>query len=269
MKIGCLSDELSPAPRLACELAALYGLDYLELRMWFNHRAPLGMREADMLETRKIADEWGLSYPSISPGLFKLPPDSTERERHAGELFERSLDLCEVLGAKVMVSFTPIVPEEDRGKWDGRLLEEFRAMGEQAQARGVTIAIENEPVCVASSAPLVAQLVSEIRHPAVKMNYDPGNDASSGQSTGPQAFPVVKPHLVHVHVKDYVRGVGGHRVADVGEGDSDWRYILRQLRDISYSGLLILEPHNVPQMVSSQRAVLALRRLLAETGVEW
>jgi sugar phosphate isomerase/epimerase len=267
MKVGILSDELSPVPAMACEMAALYGIRYLELRGWYRHRAPLGMTEKDMREVREAADAWGLRFGSISPGLFKVPADSPEVAAHTGDFFAKCLDLCEVLGAKMMVSFTPIVPEERRGQWSPQLVEDFRALGEQAQARGITIAVENEPVCVASSAPLVARLVAEVNHPAVGSNWDPGNDAFSGQSTGPQSYPLVAPHLRHVHVKDYLPGQ--HQVVDLGEGGADWRWILAQLKQAGYSGFLILEPHGRPQLTSTQRAVLALRRRLAEIGVEW
>lgn len=267
MKLGMLSDEMSPVPAIACEMAALYGIKWLEMRMWYNHRAPLGMTERDMEDARKIADGWGVAYGSISPGLLKIPMESEERATHTGDIFERSLDLCDALGAKIMVSFTPIVPEERRGEWDGRLLEEFRVMGDAAQARGVTIAIENEPVCVASSAPLVAQLVHEIAHAAVRMNWDPGNDAFSAQSTGPESWPHVHSVIKHVHVKDYYPGKT--QVADLGEGAADWKWILPTLKEAKYSGFLILEPHNRPQIVSTMRSVMILRQRLAEAGVEW
>lgn len=269
MKVGMLSDELSPVPSLACELAAQWGLRYLELRGWYQYRAPLGMKEKDMEEVRKIADDWGISFTSLSPGLFKVPPDSPDRDKHVKELFPKCLDLCEALGAKLMVSFTPIVPEEQRGQWDQRLIDDFQQLGDQAQARGITIALENEPVCVASSAPLVGKLAGEIGHPAVGVNWDPGNDASSGQSTGPQSWPYVQPYLRHVHVKDYVREEEKIRVVDVGEGGADWHWIMAKLKEVNYPELLILEPHNRPQLVSSERAVLALRRLLAQAEVNW
>jgi sugar phosphate isomerase/epimerase len=267
MKLGMLSDELSPVPEIGCELAALYGIKYLELRMWYYHRAPLGMTQKDMEGVRAAAEGWGVQYGSISPGLLKIPMESEERQGHVTDLFEKSLDLCETLGAGLMVSFTPIVPEERRGQWDGQLLEEFRAMGDQAHERGITIAIENEPVCVASSAPLVAKLVGEIAHPAVRMNWDPGNDAFSAQSTGPEAWPAVQPVLAHVHVKDYYPGKV--QVADLGEGAADWRWILPALKEANYSGYLILEPHNRPQIASTMRAVMILRQRLAEAEVAW
>ena len=267
MKLGILSDEMSPVPALSCEMAALYGIHWLELRMWYNYRAPVGMTDRDMQEVRSLADGWGVAYGSISPGLLKIPLESDERQAHVTDIFDKSLDLCDALGARVMVSFTPMVPDERRGQWDSQLLEEFRVMGDAAQARGITIAIENEPVCVASSAPLVARLVHEIAHPAVKMNWDPGNDASSAQCTGPEAWPVVSPVLKHIHVKDYP--LGTWHVTDLGEGASDWKWILATLKEHNYPGFLIIEPHGRPQLASSTRALMILRQRLAEAGVEW
>ena len=267
MKRGIFSDELSPAPGQACEMAALHGVHWLEFRMWYAQRAPQGMRQADMDAVRAGADSWGLRFSSVSPGLLKILPDAPERPSHTGDLLDKSLDLADTLGAKILVTFTPIVPEDQRGQWDEWLVDELRTMGERAGARGITVVVENEPVCVGSSSPLVAQLVQTVGHPAVRMNWDPGNDASSGQSTGPEAWPLVAPVLGHVHVKDYYQGKP--QVADLGEGYSDWRWILAKLKEVDYQGFLILEPHNVPLLVSAMRAIMVLRKRLAEAGVEW
>jgi sugar phosphate isomerase/epimerase len=269
MKVGMLSDELSPAPALACEMAALYGLKYLELRMWYHYRAPLGMNEQNMLDVRRTADSWGLQFCSISPGLFKLEADDPDLASHTGDFFDKCLDLCDALGAKTLVSFTPVVPVSERGKWDDALVESFRSLGDQAQARGILIAIENEPVCVASSAAWVVKLVGEISHPSVRMNYDPGNDAASAQGSSPEVWASVLPVMGHVHVKDYVADAEGHHIVDCGRGGVNWCWLMSQLKQIDYSGLLILEPHDAPQIIGAQRAILALRKLMAEAGVPW
>jgi sugar phosphate isomerase/epimerase len=269
-KLGILSDELSNAPHTACEMAALLGLRYLELRSYHERRAPRGMTDQQMAELRQLADDWGLRFSSISPGLWKVKPEPQLLERERQEIFPRSLDLCEALGAQVMVSFTPLAEESERGKFSEELKDDLHAMAEQAAARDIVIAIENEPVCVASSTPLVAQLLEQVDHPNLQLNWDPGNDAFSGQGTGEENWPAAERYLGHVHVKDYTyQPDGSMQIADLGQGDAHWEFCLRKLAEIDYDGYLILETHQFPGLNSSQRAILVLRRLLTQLGLEW
>ena len=56
---------------------------------------------------------------------------------------------------------------------------------------------------------------------------------------------------------------------DCGRGGANWCFILAQLKQINYDGFLILEPHDSPLIVANQRAILALRHLMADAGVPW
>lgn len=267
MRISILSDEISVDPVAACEIASDWGLKYLEFRLWMNTRAPVGMSDGDMQRVRQVAADYGLSFPTISPGLFKLRLDSPEYAAHCGPFRERCFDLAEALGAEIVVLFPPLCDSYDQ--WDQypeHVVEDLRACAEAAAQRNLTLALENEPACFGGSGQSLARLVAAINHPAMRANWDPGNHTNSTHEDFRAGYEALKPFHVHTHVKDY-KVTGGSAVPP-GEGDVNWIGQLQALKDDGYDGLLVLETHFVPKIAGSKSCVDGLRDLLAQVGVE-
>jgi L-ribulose-5-phosphate 3-epimerase len=268
MRVSILSDEISVDPVAACELAADWGLKHLEFRLWMNTRAPVGMSDGDMQRVKRVAEEFGLDFPSISPGLFKLRLDSPEYPEHCGPFRERCFDLAEALGAGIVVLFPPLC--DSYAEWDSypaHVVDDLRACAEAAATRGLVMALENEPACYGGSGQSLARLLEAVGHPAMRANWDPGNHASATRESYQAGYAALKPYHVHTHVKDYNTATGGMAVPP-GEGGVDWIGQLRALQDDGYEGLLVLETHFVPKIAGSHRCVARLRNLLAEIGEE-
>ncbi|MEN6304760.1 MAG: sugar phosphate isomerase/epimerase family protein [Armatimonadia bacterium] len=267
MKLSILSDEISVDPVAACELAADWGLKYLEFRLWMQFRGPNGMSDQDMQRTRKAADDYGISFPSISPGLFKLKLDDPAYADHCGAFQDRCYDLAEALGAKIVVLFPPLCTSYDEWyDWPVRVVDDIRAAAERAAARGLTLALENEPACYAGGGQALAKLVAEINHPNLRANWDPGNHTHATGEDFRAGYEALRPYHLHTHLKDYR---SGERMAvPPGEGDVDWPGQLQALKADVYDGLLVLETHFVPKIAGSKRCVDAVRRMLADLGEE-
>ncbi len=268
MRVSILSDEVSVDPVAACELASEWGLKHLELRLWMNTRAPVGMSDADMQRVRQVAADFGLDFPSISPGLFKLRVDSPQYVEHCGPFRERCFDLAETLGASLVVLFPPLCDSFD--EWDSypeHVVADLRACAEAAAARGLTLALENEPACYGGRGQSLARLLGAIDHPAMRANWDPGNHTNATHEDFRHGYAAVRPYHVHTHVKDYRVGGGGSAVPP-GEGDVDWLGQLQALKSDHYAGLLVLETHFVPKIAGSRHCFQRLRELLATIGEE-
>ena len=266
MKISILSDEISRDPQTACELAAQWGLKHLEFRMWMNSRAPVGMTDADMRQVRRFADDFGLDFPSISPGLFKLRTDDPLYPEHCGAFRERCFDLAEALGASIVVVFPPLcASHDDWAAWPEHVVADLHTAAEAAQKCGLTIALENEPACYAGSGHTLAQLLAAVDHPAMRANWDAGNHTSATGEDFSAAYAALKPWYLHTHVKDYVVDGGRHAVTP-GEGGVNWPGQLKALQADGYSGYLVLETHFLPKVAGSRRCFAALREMLAAIG---
>lgn len=268
MRVSILSDEISVDPAAACELASEWGLKHLELRLWMNTRAPVGMSDADMERVRRVAADFGLDFPSISPGLFKVRLDSRQYPEHCGPFRERCFDLAEAVGASLVVLFPPLCESFD--EWDRypkQVVEDLQACAEAAAARGLTLALENEPSCYGGSGQSLARLLAAVDHSALRANWDPGNHTNATHEDFRPGYAALRPYHVHTHVKDYRVRAGGSAVPP-GEGDVDWLGQLQALQADRYSGLLVLETHFVPKIAGSRRCFERLRELLAAVGEE-
>lgn len=268
MRVSILSDEISRDPLSACELAADWGIKHLEFRMYMKERAPRGMSEAEMQQVAKAAADFGLDFPSVSPGLFKVRMADPAIEEHRGEFRERCLDLAEVLGAGILVVFPPVRSEGDGfSDWSQQIVDDLRETAELAAQRGLTVALENEPVCYGGSGQSLAALLDETDHPASGANWDPGNHCSATKEDFRGGYASLRDKIVHCHVKD-VRWdeQGGRKTVPPGEGDVDWAGQIAALKADDYDGLLVLETHFTPKIAGSRDCFRRLTELLEQAG---
>ena len=267
MKVSILSDEISLDPVAACEIAAGWGLRHFEFRLWMQHRAPTGMSDAAMNQVHRAADDYGIDFPSISPGLFKLRLDDPAYADHCGAFRERCYDLAGALGAPIVVLFPPLC--DGYAEWDNwpeHVVDDLREAAEAAGRRGLTLALENEPACYGGSGQSLARLCARIDHPRLRANWDPGNHTHATGEDYRAAYEALKPWHVHTHLKDYVPDRA--MAVPPGEGGVDWPGQLRALKDDGYSGLLVLETHFVPKIAGSRSCYESVCRMLAEIGEE-
>jgi sugar phosphate isomerase/epimerase len=265
MRISILSDEISVDPVAACEVAADWGLKHLEFRLWMTTRAPNGMSEGEMRHVRQVADDFGLDFPSVSPGLFKIKLDNPAYEAHCGDFQHRCYDLAELLGAGIVVLFPPICGDYSEWmNWPSRIVGDLRQAAENAEQRGLVLALENEPICYGGSGPALAKLIAEVDHPNLKANWDPGNHCHATGEDFRVGYEALKPMHIHTHIKDYRPGTS-HAIVP-GDGDVNWLGQLQALQADGYQGLLVLETHFQPKIAGSRNCVARLRELLAQIG---
>jgi len=120
-------------------------------------------------------------------------------------------------------------------------------VAEIAQDFGRRLAVEHEPSVYASTAARVAELLALIRHQALGAVWDPGNTVYDPEEelVLPDSYDTLKPHLLHVHIKDARRDPASHTVAAVPLGDGQVSYpdVFRRLIDDRYAGFVSLETH--------------------------
>jgi len=112
--------------------------------------------------------------------------------------------------------------------------------GEQAQAAGITLCIENVSWCYLRT-PEQVRAICQAGLP-VGFTFDAFQAGESG--TDPAALiHAMDSRLTTVHLADYAPA--GPRHLPPGEGTLDWPAILLALQAVGYSGPLILEPAHV------------------------
>ena len=264
MKPSILSDEIDQDLAVAAKRAAEWGLEHVELRGFRGKRAPKGVGPREVEEILEAAATHGVTVGSISPGLFKVTPDARDIDDHRGDLQTRCLDLAEALGVTMMVVFPPVRSNgEGFEDYPDEVITDFRELAKRAADRGITVAVENEPICYAATGESLARFLDQVDHPALRANWDPGNAVNADEQPFPAGYEHIKPFLVHVHVKDYLRQPDGRgQCVPAGEGAVDWPGQLAALKADGYEGFLVVETHFKPPVEGSRRAVRALRELM-------
>jgi sugar phosphate isomerase/epimerase len=279
MKIAIVTDEISADPETAIELGVEWGVRCFELRGFGMHRVPL-FTDFQKRRIEELLEEFDARIVAISPGLFKIPYPHAEREHfplrtfdvalhqqwrdahdqvkyHLEELLPASLEYAKEVGAGQIITFGFHRGGQAAGKAPDEVLQALRTAAEQAHEARLQIAVEVEEAFWADTGVRTAEMMKAIDHPALGVNWDPGNAFVAGDTPYPGGYRAVQEYVRHVHFKDVARdGSGGcHYVID---GEIDWTGQISALRADGYDGYISIETHMQPK-VSSARA--ALRRL--------
>jgi len=253
----------------AAEIAADWGIPHFELRMFYGSRAPRGMTAGDIEVVKKAAETFGLDVPSISPGLFKIRASDEGIADHRGELRVQCLNMAESLGASTMVIF-PYVREDredPEDQWPDQLVEAFQETADLAAERGITIAVENKPICYAATGQSLARLLNEIDRPNCGANWDPANHTANRREDFRAGYEALGGRIVHVHVKDAAFDEDGNRsIVAPGAGEVDWAGQIEALVADGYEGLMVIETHFSPKVAASRACTEAVMALLDDAG---
>lgn len=197
------------------------GFPYVELACvegWTNHFSVINHREEDLKKLRNALSRLGLQVASISAHSDLSTPEGVS-------YLEKALDLARVLGARVVNTGT--IEEENK---KGILISNLQVLASEAAKRGVKIGLEIHGDFLKDGR-AACELMEELNHPAVGINYDTGNVIFYGGVRPEEDVENCLPWIVHFHLKDKR---GGYKVWDfppLGEGDIDFGKIFALARE--------------------------------------
>ncbi len=284
MRISLLTDELSADPETAVELGTEWGIRDFEIRGFYADRVPL----LSSYQKRRLHDvlaDYQANVVGISPGLFKmpLPPREAARsslawmdrasyadwesaqqqvEYHLNELLPASLDFANEFGAKLVVIFSFGRGGAEPGEAPDQVLDILLRAAERANAAGLQLALENEDGFWGDTGERSAKILRTINHPALGLNWDPGNAFFAGDTPFPTGYEFVRGLIRHVHFKDASRDASGVPYYTV-RGEIDWAGQICALARDSYDGCISIETHERPKVAKARASLEYLRELLA------
>ena len=155
-----------------------------------------------------------------------------ERRLELEEDFIKVARACASVGVEMMV--VPLVDNGalDTAQQEDSLVEFLLSKVDLFRALRLRIIFESDFV-----AKEVARFVDPLPEDAFGINYDIGNSAALGYLPE-EEFVAYGTRIVNVHIKD--RLLGGTTVP-LGSGNADFLTVFRLLREISYSGNLIMQ----------------------------
>lgn len=283
MKISIITDEISADPETAVELGVGWGVNDFELRGYYSDRAPR-FSDFQKQRLRDVLARYDAHVIALSPGLFKFPfpaqlPEElplswldkgsyenwataqNQVEEHLNRLLPESLKYACELGAKIVVVFGFSRGGLPPGDPPDELLKCLLKAAERAQASGVNLVIENEAGFWADTGERTGMIIRQINHPALRVNWDPGNAFVEGESPYPGGYAGVRDWVSHVHFKNASRNKHGGYEYSI-QGDIDWAGQIRALTVDQYKGYISVETHLRPKVASAKSALDRLKTLI-------
>lgn len=267
------ADEISPEPKEQLAVLAAESITCLELRSaWsVNVAAFTGDQVA---EFRALIGDAGVEVSAIGSPIGKIGVDAPfgpELER-----MKRVADIAGEFGTSIVRVFSFFLPKgEPPERFRSKVIDRMGALAEIAEARGLILAHENEKEIYGDVPERCADLITSVASPALLATFDNANFVQCGVRPFTDAYPLLRPHLVYLQVKDARFADGEVTVA--GAGDGELRETLTALRDSGFAGFMSLEPHldlagrsggfSGPDKYRS--AVQALKSLLDDLSVPW
>ncbi len=286
MKISIVTDEVSADPETAIELGAEWGVSAFELRGFGTDRVPL-LNPFQKSRIHELLDAYDVEIVAISPGLFKCPFPIGQRDRfplrtfdrdlyqqwrqprdvvkyHQEELLPLSIEFAREIGAGKIVAFgferdtqsAMTVPEE--------VLTAIWQAAEQTANAGLELVIEVEAEYWVDTGKNAAEIMRTVNHPALGINWDPGNALVAGDRPYPDGYEAVREFIKHVHFKDVAFNPdGSYRYAI--EGDINWLGQIGALIRDGYDGFVSVETHMEPKVRCARAMTERLQQLVVKT----
>ena len=158
------------------------------------------------------------------------------------EELKRAVDLAVRMGGRFVRAYGGRAgePPEYEALFQ-RSAKALKEAGAYADAKGITILVENHPGTATRTGKATAQLVEQVGLAAVRALYDPGNVLHDTDEDWEITLEVQKDLIAYVHVKDFLIRDGERHACNVGEGIVPWREILPRLVEMGYDGPLCFE----------------------------
>ncbi len=242
MKLGFYTysyiDRLKMTIEPVLETVAAAGYDGIDISAtWHDDIDPVRMPAEARTRYRRAAERLGLAIEAVIThvGVVEAILDGLPLNLKA------AVDVACEVGARMAAVHV--------GPFDGRAVDAWSAVVDylkdasaHAARRGVVILLDGvlRPFLV-NTPERAVQLLHDVGSPALKLNYDPCDLVISGHDLD-EATPLLAPHSVHAHIKDYLGGLHPgflHRIP--GEGTLDHARYVRLLHDAGFDGFVVNE----------------------------
>ncbi len=167
-----------------------------------------------------------------------IAPDATWEQNQKN--IQANVRLATELGLKLVTFHAGFLPEHETDADFAKMLGRLRAVAEMFAPGKIELALETGQ----ESAPVLAALLQKLNQPNVGVNFDPANMILYAKGDPIEALKVLTPWIRQVHIKDAkqtrVPGTWGEEVV-VGTGDVDWPKFFSALKQMNFTGELVIE----------------------------
>jgi sugar phosphate isomerase/epimerase len=164
--------------------------------------------------------------------------DERELEREL-EHVTRAIDIGTYFGARVV----RIVPGDDDPAKIDKIVPWFKKCAGYAEAKGIYLAGENHDIGILGQPARMVEFCEKVGSQHIGVIFEPYNLLEQAGYDFKKAFEIMRDHIVHVHFKDgrLDRKKRTYVPTLMGEGELDFRWLMKRLNEIGYTGEFGLE----------------------------
>ena len=258
-KLGIITDEISQDLAVAADFITSYHLGHCELREIWGHNL-MNSGAADLGRAQKLIRDHGLAVSDIASPIFKwnLPqmPAKVEKrdtfnadftEADSDELLKKSFELAHSFGSRKVRVFSYWRVDQPAKAYP-YVRDRLAKAADLASHNEILLVLENEPSCNIGTGKELGRLLSDLKSPHLKGNWDPANAVMLGEVPYPDGYLAARgtsiSRIGHVHVKDVRKDAAGKPAwAPVGGGFIDWTGQFEALKRDGYNETMSLETH--------------------------
>lgn len=245
-KLGVISDEISQDFERVMQVLDEFQVPYVEPRSVWD-KNPQDLSDEEVARMKALMEQYGIKCCSIATPFLKCDMGDPDQYQEHLQILRRCIWMAQQLGAPVIRTFVFWRTGPARNVWQ-QLLDAYEEPVRIAEQEGITLGMENEASTHLATARETAEFCAAINHPRVRAIWDPANEvyAEEGELPFPDAFERIKPWMVHMHIKDAVKGEAGGEAKCVPVGDGgyiDYPGQFKALMDMGYKGVCSLETH--------------------------
>lgn len=279
--LSAFADEIAPGLEEQIAVLQQHGVGALEFRSaWGINVVELGPERLEV--AARLLRAAGVAVSAIGSPVGKAPIEG----EFEGELtrLRAAIDAAKRLGAQRIRIFSFFIPDGRYADFRDEVVRRLSSFVREAAAANLILAHENESYIYGDDAQRCRDLVESVGSPALEIAFDPANFVQVGVRPFDDAWPLLREHVGHFHVKDAVRvdrsglrpypsHVPDERlmpsVRPAGEGEGQLPELLRGLDNLDYKGYLVIEPHlqyQLPDLNGAGRFAVALKALRTLLG---
>ena len=240
IRLSAFADEISPDPVEQLDVLDRHGIKHVEFRA-IHGRNVMDLAPEQHEAFRDLVRSRGFGLSAIGSPIGKIKitdPFDPHLDR-----FARALDLCDLYEAPRLRIFSYYIPDGiTHDDVRDEVIRRMKAKAEIAEARGISLYLENEKGIYGDTAVRVFDILQAVDIPCLSSAFDPANFLEVGQPID-EAWDLLRPKTLHFHVKDYDPAT--HRNVPAGKGAGKIPELIADAVAHGYTGFCTLEPHLV------------------------
>jgi sugar phosphate isomerase/epimerase len=189
-----------------------------------------------------------------------IAPDSTWKTNWKN--IQATATLAKELGLKLVTFHAGFLPHEERDPNFVRLQHRLTQVADLFSSKQIGLALETGQELASE----LLQLLRNLNHPGLGVNFDPANMILYDKGDPIAALRTLGPWIRQVHIKDATRtrkpGTWGEEVA-AGSGEVDWRAFFATLRELDFQGDFVIEREAGGQRIAD---IATARELVDKLG---